>query len=126
MSYHTVDRFGNYTVTYAHARGGGPPGGVGLRNWWPDFGPGCQDFSQQRRSHPSEGIFESVVEPKKWSHEARSSQPMGPPMAEQFRNPAPARHAMLHKSEPDVERKLAAHMTTNKAEAIRRLELRSK
>lgn len=126
MSYCTLDKFGGISTTYAHSRGGGPPGGTGLRSWWPDFGPGCQDFSQMRRSHPSESIFESVVDPKHWSAEANRPAAQREALAEQFRNPAPARHAMLHKTEPEVGRKAAARITTIKQASLQRLEHRSK
>jgi len=126
MSYSTMDRYGDLKTTFVHHRGGAPPDANCIRTWWPDFGPGSQDFSQQRRSHPSEGIFESVVEPKRWSHEGRPASMSQPALAEQFRNPAPARHAMLHKTEPEVEQKLAVHSTNQRQEASRRLHRRSR
>eukprot|EP00443_Scrippsiella_acuminata_P098851 CAMPEP_0115603746 /NCGR_PEP_ID=MMETSP0272-20121206/16586_1 /TAXON_ID=71861 /ORGANISM="Scrippsiella trochoidea, Strain CCMP3099" /LENGTH=298 /DNA_ID=CAMNT_0003039277 /DNA_START=77 /DNA_END=969 /DNA_ORIENTATION=- len=123
MSYSTLDRFGGISTTYAHGRGGGPPGGSGLRNvWWPDFGPGCQDFSQQRRSHPNEMIFEKVVEPKHWST-APKPQAKPEPATTCFRNPAAERVTMLP-SGFEADRKIAAHAVTEKQAAIRRLELR--
>lgn len=124
MSYSTIDRFGSLSTTYV--KGGAPVGGTGLKSWWPDFGPGCQDFSQQPKGHPSESIFASVVEPMHWSHEARRPPPAKQNVAEQFRNPAPARHAMLHRTEPEVGHKLAQHHITKRQSNLHRLELRAK
>lgn len=127
MSYCTFDRYDGMRTTYAHARGGGAGAGMGVRTWWPDFGPGSQDFSQQRRSHPSEAIFERNVVPKRWSTQARPEPAPELPLASQFRNPEPARHAMLRVDpQEDQARKLAAHAVTERQGALRRLELRQK
>jgi len=124
MSYSTLDRNGGIHTTYAHARGGGQGGCTG-QTWWPDFGPGSRDFSAQQRSHPSEVIFERIVKPAKWSTREKAAT-SAPPMAQQFRNPQPARDALLNKTEPCVETKLAAHAVTERQAALRRLEVRQR
>lgn len=124
MSYSTVDRYGGISTHYLYTRGGGPPGGTGSRTWWPDFGPGTHDFSAQRRSHPNEAIFESVVQPKHWSKEPKPAPSVEPELS-QFRNPAPARVAMLE-SGTDVQRKVVAHVVTERQGALRRMELRQR
>mmetsp|Transcript_9577 Transcript_9577/g.33952 ORF Transcript_9577/g.33952 Transcript_9577/m.33952 type:complete len:298 (+) Transcript_9577:89-982(+) len=122
MSYSRIDRYGDITTSYAHMRGGGPPGGTGGRTWWPDFGPG-NDFSSQRRSHPSDMIFEKVVAPKNWSSKEKAPPASGEALGSHFRNQDPARLAMLEVG-TNVDRKLAAHIFTERQSAIRRLENR--
>mmetsp|Transcript_69962 Transcript_69962/g.177561 ORF Transcript_69962/g.177561 Transcript_69962/m.177561 type:complete len:299 (+) Transcript_69962:112-1008(+) len=123
MSYSRIDRYGDITTSYAHMRGGGPPGGTGGRTWWPDFGPGTHDFSAQRRSHPSDMIFEKVVAPKNWSSKEKAPPATGEALGCHFRNQDPARLAMLEVG-TNVDRKLAAHIFTERQCAIRRLENR--
>jgi len=129
MSYSTLDRHGGIVTKYAHAKArNAPAGGQGLRTWWPDFGPGCQDFSQQRRSHPSEMVFERVIAPThKWSATAGPPRPCTvEPLAPPMRDPEPARRAMLHEAEPGIERRLAAHSVTERQAALSRLESRQR
>eukprot|EP00440_Ansanella_granifera_P020270 gb/GFBE01022021.1/.p1 GENE.gb/GFBE01022021.1/~~gb/GFBE01022021.1/.p1 ORF type:complete len:276 (+),score=47.05 gb/GFBE01022021.1/:1-828(+) len=129
MSYSTLDRYLQPTNKYAYARGGGPPGGTGMRCWWPVYGPGTMDFSAQDKSHPSETIFDKVIAPKKWS--ANASRSRVPPQeiiqAAQMRHPAPAREALLRdKEHPDIEVKLRAHEVTQRQGALRRAEMRQR
>eukprot|EP00429_Kryptoperidinium_foliaceum_P079615 CAMPEP_0176216880 /NCGR_PEP_ID=MMETSP0121_2-20121125/17411_1 /TAXON_ID=160619 /ORGANISM="Kryptoperidinium foliaceum, Strain CCMP 1326" /LENGTH=319 /DNA_ID=CAMNT_0017556005 /DNA_START=20 /DNA_END=978 /DNA_ORIENTATION=- len=127
MSYSTLDRFGGLSTHYAHARARDvPPTGTGLSTWWPDFGPGCGDFSQQRRSHPNEMIFEKVVEHKRWCAKTKPSPPAGDLVASQYRNPEPAKRATLHEAHPDAERRDTAHGFTERQASLRRLELRQR
>lgn len=117
MSYTTFDRYGGFTSTYAHARGGHFAGNG--NSYWPDNGPGASDFSQQNKSHPSESIHERIFLPKKWSSAVKS--PSAPePLATQFRHPVPAREATWHKSNPTLEAKAQAHDVTKRQEALRR------
>jgi len=124
MSYCTVDRYGGFTNTYAHARGGGENSRSTGRTWWPDFGPSTRDFSAQPRSHPSEAIFDSVIAPGKWSTRERVA-PSAETLAPKFRNPQPARAAMLSPS-PSAEEMLSAHAATERQSALRRMELRQR
>lgn len=120
MSYSRMDRFGELTTSYAPTAAGS-----GERTWWPDFGPSTQDFSQQRRSHPSDMIYEKIMEPKSWSTQERPRVPQGPASGAQFRNPAPARQALLETG-TSADRKLAAHVTTERQLGLRRLEMRQR
>mmetsp|Transcript_8263 Transcript_8263/g.18867 ORF Transcript_8263/g.18867 Transcript_8263/m.18867 type:complete len:304 (-) Transcript_8263:120-1031(-) len=125
MSYSTYDKHGGISTHYAHGRGGGPGAGTG-RTWWPDFGPATRDFSAQDRSHPTETIFERVVKPGKWSATKSPGTSPASPVAAAFRNPQPARDALLTKAEPTPEAKRAAKAVTERQAALRRLEMRQR
>lgn len=115
MSYSFQDRHGGIMTGYHPAPG---VTAAGQRTWWPDYGPGVRDFSHQVRTHPTESIFKSQVEPRK--------RPTPPMMASQLRHPAPAQEALFSNSEPSVEVKQAAHAFTERQAALRRLEVRQK
>merc|ERR1711971_443174 len=106
----------NVKSDYTYIRGKSPMG----------IGPASQDFSPMIGSHPAEAIYNSIVEPKKWSGQARPTSPKPDPLAEQFRNPQPARRAMLHQAEPDLKRKLTAHGITERQASLQRLESRQR
>lgn len=127
MSYSTLDRYGGLSTTYAYARGGGGAAvGTGSKGmWWPDYGPTTKDFSQQRRSHPAESIFEGIMEPRHWDANREKKEVPPSPESTQFRHPVPAREAML-KAEPSLETKIAAHEVTQRQGALRRAEARQK
>lgn len=125
MSYSTLDRYGGIKTVYASARERGPSGSTGP-TWWPDFGPSTHDFSSQPRSHPSEHIFDHVMQPKKWSTAPKSAPNLGPPVATQMRDPDPARNALFNKTVPSVDVKLAAHAVTERQASLRRLEMRQR
>jgi len=118
MSYSTLNRHGDLSTSYAHARGGVPSIGVG-DTWWPDFGP-TRDFSVQERSHPCDSLFEHVKRAKRSSSESvlTGSEAVH---HRRFRNPQPSRAALLNPT-PAAEVQLAAHTTTERQASLRRAE----
>eukprot|EP00933_Yihiella_yeosuensis_P059734 TRINITY_DN6134_c5_g1_i1.p1 TRINITY_DN6134_c5_g1~~TRINITY_DN6134_c5_g1_i1.p1 ORF type:complete len:323 (+),score=49.21 TRINITY_DN6134_c5_g1_i1:202-1170(+) len=124
MSYSTLDRYLNIKTTYAFTRGG-PGAGQGKGMWWPDFGPGQKDFSAQKSSHPSDTIFENVVEPGNWNAHKVHRRPEKVLEGHQIRHPAPSTEA-LYQEEIKKEDKLRAHEVNNLRGRIIAAEKRQK
>lgn len=122
MSYVTQDRHGACTTHYASIKST-DVAGTG-KTWWPDFGPSLRDHSFQERFFPHHHIFEKVVKPH------TTGRDRAPPPLErepkQFRNPAPARQAMLLRDQPTNEQRLAAKEVTDRQSHLRMLEVRQR
>eukprot|EP00929_Paragymnodinium_shiwhaense_P115376 TRINITY_DN84202_c0_g1_i1.p1 TRINITY_DN84202_c0_g1~~TRINITY_DN84202_c0_g1_i1.p1 ORF type:complete len:306 (+),score=52.77 TRINITY_DN84202_c0_g1_i1:67-984(+) len=131
MSYTITDRYGGLRSTYNP-----PTGTIGLGSkgvWWPDYGPSTRDFSYTYGAHPTESIFNRVVQPYTDSLKKSSANPANlepgsrdAPAYKQFRQPQPARNAMLLKSEPTAEDKLAAHEIVQRKGALQRISMAQK
>lgn len=122
MSYVTQDRHGACTTHYASIKN---TESVGTgKTWWPDFGPSIRDHSFQEKFSPHHHIFEKVVKPHTVGR-ARAPPPLDR-QPTQFRNPAPARQAMLMQDHPTHERLLAAKEVTAKQSSLRMLEVRQR
>lgn len=120
MSYVTTDKHGGSFTHYSSVKSKEV---VGTGNtWWPDFGPGIRDHSYQEKYAPHHHIFEKVVKP----HTVVRTRSEPAPISTQFRHPAPAREAMLHKADPTREEHLAAHEFFQKQASLRRLEARQR
>lgn len=106
MSYTTTDRHGDVKHVYRPGKPAGYEAGV----WWPDFGNGAHEFSNQGKVHPTNTIFENVIErPKRTlqtgASQASSKDAQRPPAvgtattpaspSQQFRRPAPQTEALF-------------------------------
>lgn len=122
MSYVTQDRHGATTTHYASIKN---TESVGTgKTWWPDFGPSIRDHSYQDGYMVHHHIFESQVKPHTTGRDRAPPPPERQPA--QFRNPAPARRAMLMNDQPTNERRLAAKQVTDRQSALRMLEVRQR
>lgn len=122
MSYCTLDRYGGMITHYASMKSA-EPAGTG-KVWWPDYGPSQRDHSYQEKYMPANHIFDKVVKPHTTGRDRAPPQPERQPL--QFRNPAPARQAMLMQDQPTNEARLAAKEKTNKQGAMRMMEMRQR
>mmetsp|Transcript_100878 Transcript_100878/g.314480 ORF Transcript_100878/g.314480 Transcript_100878/m.314480 type:complete len:249 (-) Transcript_100878:170-916(-) len=109
MSYTTMNRYGEVKHTYNAVKSTGFVQGA----WWPDFGPMSYDYSYQEKMHPTNTIFNNVIDRHRNRPEVEvvadrmvqgaagasrssSSRPAASPQR-QFRRPLPATEA-LYKS----------------------------
>lgn len=66
--------------------------------WWPDFGPMSYDYSYQEKMHPTNTIFENVIDKqsrRKKEAEVVAERMTSESVAQQFRRPLPATEALF-------------------------------
>eukprot|EP00928_Gymnodinium_smaydae_P081453 TRINITY_DN64974_c0_g1_i1.p1 TRINITY_DN64974_c0_g1~~TRINITY_DN64974_c0_g1_i1.p1 ORF type:complete len:292 (-),score=36.58 TRINITY_DN64974_c0_g1_i1:104-979(-) len=103
IAYSTLGKYGDVGIYYnARARPLETSNRNGCGTWWPDYGPTTRDFSYMKNSHPTDSVFENVVQPfcqnqinqrrLNGSYSDVSGESSGAP--QQFRHPAPQREAL--------------------------------
>lgn len=114
MSFSVQDRHGALDTHYAGAFGC-PSTGTG-HTWWPDYGPGCRDFSSHPVGHPAEKLFDKFVKPM-----APAAREDAPVPSSQFRHPMASREALMGQRPLSPGTRKAMKHANEHQQAVRRL-----